>query len=73
MTTLDGVKAPCYMCGKRHVGCHASCPDYQAWHQQREEINRKQKQWNDIKNLDGEHFLREQKSKWRWKRQNKKR
>lgn len=37
----------CYQCEKRHVGCHAKCPEYQDFYkknQERNETIRKQKE-----------------------------
>lgn len=28
---LKDTPAPCYGCTKRHMGCHAKCPDYADW------------------------------------------
>ena len=34
------MNAPCYGCGRRQAGCHASCPDYQAFRADRERISK---------------------------------
>ena len=31
---------PCYGCPDRQMGCHGSCPAYQAFRSERDEINR---------------------------------
>ena len=33
--------APCYKCEKRHDNCHASCPDYIAFSNERRDLTEK--------------------------------
>lgn len=33
------MKAPCYGCPDRHVGCHAKCPAYQAFRADKDQEN----------------------------------
>lgn len=38
--TLTAVATPCYQCERRTPGCHGSCPDYQAFAAERQEVYR---------------------------------
>ena len=45
------MNAPCFNCTERHVGCHAECDKYQAYHAERlkvYEANRKNGDLNDF-------------------------
>lgn len=39
------MNAPCKDCPNRHEVCHDSCERYQAFKQEREEINRKRREY----------------------------
>ena len=38
---MENTKTCCYMCPKRKIGCHGTCPDYQKYHESRIELSRK--------------------------------
>lgn len=46
------MKSPCYQCFARYPACHGSCEKYAEFRRQQEEINRKRRFENDIKDYE---------------------
>lgn len=57
--------SPCHGCALRHLGCHAHCPDYQAYTDEREAA-RARRALENVWNPEAyTHMLREKRKKGR--------
>jgi len=57
--------SPCHGCAFRHLGCHAKCPDYKAYADEREVARARRALENEWNPEAYTHMLREKRRKGR--------